>query len=144
MVLGIFKIALHLRDWHTLMWQWLKTLNDFNTLTLKKIIWKTQTLFGKVEYRFLVESAKIDKITFPYKAALSEANVKTNRMGSTKLTYHKERSFASNHFPFSKILFQFRNLVYRVDLMYQPSKCPYSYFSKALEFYIRVFFSLYL
>ena len=93
-----------------------------------------------MEYRFLVESTKIDNITFPYKTALSEANVKTNRMGSTKLTYHKERSFASNHFPFSKILFQFRNLVYRVDLMYQPPKCPYSYFSKALEFTLGCFF----
>ena len=61
-------------------------------------------------------------------------------MRSTKLTYHKERSFASNHFPFSKILFQFRNLIYRVDLMYQPPKWPYSYFFKALEFYCRVFF----
>ena len=59
-------------------------------------------------------------------------------MESIKLTYHKERSFASNNFTFSKILFQFRNLVYRVDLMYQPSKCPYLYFSKALEFYFRV------
>ena len=46
----------------------------------------------------------------------------------------------TKYFPFSKILFQFRNLVYRVDLMYQPFKCPYSYFSKALEFYFRVFF----
>ena len=101
-----------------------------------------QTLFKKLEYRFLVESTKIDNITFPYKTALSEANVKTNRMGSTKLTYHKEQSFTSNHFLFSIILFQFRNLVYRVDLMYQPLKCPYSYFSKALEFYFRVFFSL--
>ena len=101
-----------------------------------------QTLFKKLEYRFLVESTKIDNITFPYKTALSEANVKTNRMGSTKLTYHKEWSFASNHFSFSKILFQFRNLLYRVDLVYQPSKCLYSYFSKALEFYFSVFFSL--
>ena len=99
-----------------------------------------QTLFKKLEHRFLVESTKIDNITFPYKTALSEANVKTNRMGSTKLTYHKERSFPSNHFPFSIILFQFRNLVYRIDLMCQPPKCPYSYFSKALEFYFRVFF----
>ena len=64
-----------------------------------------QTLFKKLEYRFLVESTKIDNITFPYKTALSEANVKTNRMGSTKWTYHKEQSFASNYFPFSKILF---------------------------------------
>ena len=84
---------------------------------------------------FLVESTKIDSITIPYKTALSEANIKTNRMGTTKLTYHKEQSFACNNFPFLKILFQFRNLVYRVDLKYQPPKCPYSYFSKALEFF---------
>ena len=55
-----------------------------------------QTLFKTLEYRFLVESTKIDNITFPYKAALSEANVKINRMGSTEWTYHKEWSFASN------------------------------------------------
>ena len=70
----------------------------------------------KLEYRFFVESTKIDNITFPYKIALTEANVKTNRMGSTELTYHKEWSFANNHFLFSIILFQFRNLVYRVDV----------------------------
>ena len=99
-----------------------------------------QTLFKKLEYHFLVESTKIDNITFPYKTALSEANVKTNRMGSTKWTYHKEQSFVSNHFPFLEILFQFRNLIYRVDLMYQPPKFPYSFFSKALEFYFSVFF----
>ena len=46
----------------------------------------------------------------------------------------------TKYFPFSKILFQFRKLAYRVELMYQPSKCPYSYFSKALEFYLKVFF----
>ena len=90
-----------------------------------------QTPFKKLEYHFLVESTKIDNITFPYKPTLSKANVKTNRKGSTKLTYHKEQSFASNHFPFWKILFQFRNFIYRVDFMYQPPKCPYSYFSKA-------------
>ena len=43
----------------------------------------------------------------------------------------------TKYFPFLKILFQFRNLVYRVDLMYQPPKCPCSYFSKALEFYLK-------
>ena len=64
-------------------------------------------------------------------------------MGSTKLTYHKERSFASNHFPFAKILFQFRNLVYRVHLMSQPPKCPYPYSPKALEFYFRVISQIY-
>ena len=48
-----------------------------------------QTLFKKLEYRFLVESTKIGNITFPYKTALSEAIVKTNRMGSTKWIYPK-------------------------------------------------------
>ena len=48
----------------------------------------------------------------------------------------------TKYFSFSKILFQFRNLSYRVDLVYQPSKCLYSYFSKALEFYFSVFFFL--
>ena len=46
----------------------------------------------------------------------------------------------TKYFPLLKILFKFRNLVYRVDLMYQSSKCPYSYLSKALEFDLRVFF----
>ena len=49
-----------------------------------------QTLFKKLEYFFLVENTKIDHITFPYKTALSDANVKTNKMGNTKWTYHKE------------------------------------------------------
>ena len=65
--------------------------------------------FKKLEYRFLVESTKIENALFPYKTAISEANVKTNRMMSTKWTYHKERSFASKYFVFWKILFQFKD-----------------------------------
>ena len=49
---------------------------------------------------FLVDSTKIENASFPYKTAVSEANVKTNRMVITKSTYHKERSFASNYFIF--------------------------------------------
>ena len=41
------------------------------------------TFFKKLDYRFLVESAKVDNATCPYKTALSEANVKKKRMGST-------------------------------------------------------------
>ena len=63
------------------MWQSVEILNVFNTLALKQIFWKMQTLFKKSEYRFLVESTKIDNGTFPYKTFLSEATVKTNRMG---------------------------------------------------------------
>ena len=93
------------------MWQSVKVSNVFNTLTLKQIFWKTKTFFKKLEYRFWVESTKIENASFPYKSAVSEANVKTNRMVTTKWTYHKERSFASNYFTFSKILFQFKNLL---------------------------------
>ena len=50
----------------------------FGTLTF----WKKKT-FKKLEYRFLIESTKIENASFPYKAAISETNVKTNRMVST-------------------------------------------------------------
>ena len=66
--------------------------------------------FEKLEYRFLVKRIKMEKASFPYKAAISEANVKTNRMVTTKWTYHRELSFASNYFIFLKALFQFKNL----------------------------------
>ena len=61
-----------------------------------------KTFFKTLEYRFLVEGTKIKNASFPYETAISEENVKTNRMVSTKWTYHKERSFASNYFIFSK------------------------------------------
>ena len=86
-------------------------LNIFNTLTLNQIFWKTKAFFKKLEYRFLVASAKIKNTSFPYKTAISEPNVKKNRMVSTKWPYHKEQSFNSNYLIFLKILFQFKNLL---------------------------------
>ena len=71
---------------------------------------KNENLFKKMENRFLAESDRTENATFSYKTALTEAKVKTNRMGNTKWTYHKEQSFASNYLNFSKILFQFKNL----------------------------------
>ena len=70
-----------------------------------------KTFFKKLEYRFLVESPKIENAPFPYKTAISEASVETSRTVSTKWTYHKEWSFASNYFIFMKILCQFKNLL---------------------------------
>ena len=92
-VVWIFKIALRLRDWHAFMWQLLESLNVFTTLSLTLIFWKTKTFFKKQEYRFLVQSTKIKSATFPHKTAFPEDNVKTNRMGSTKWTYHKRTKF---------------------------------------------------
>ena len=51
-------------------------------------------------FSFLVERTKIEKASFPYKTAISEANVKTNRVVTTKWAYHREGSFASNYFKF--------------------------------------------
>ena len=54
---------------------------------MKQIFWKTKTFFKKLEYRLLVENTKIENALFPYKFVMSEANVKTNRMVSTKWTH---------------------------------------------------------
>ena len=90
------------------MWQSEKVSNVFNTLTLKQIFWKTKIFFKKLEYSFLVETIKIENTSSPFKTALSENNVKTKRMATTKSTYHKEWSFASIYFIFLENLFQFK------------------------------------
>ena len=86
----------------------MKVLNVFNTLTLKQIFWKTKIFLRKLEDRFLVESTKIENASFPDKTTISEANVKKNKTVTTKWTYHKERSFASNNFIFQKFYFSLR------------------------------------
>ena len=134
MLLEIFKITLGLKEQNDFMWRSMEILSDFNTLTLKQIFWKTKTFFKKLEYRFLVESTKIENASFPYKTAISEANVKTNKMVTTKWTYHKERSFASNCFIFLEILFQFKNFFERVDLLYQQIKAHICTFCKRWSF----------
>ena len=89
------------------MWQSVQIFNVFNALNLKKFFWKSKTFFKKLEYYFLVESTNIENAFIPYKTFMSETNVKTNRMVSTKWTYHKEPSFASNYF-FWKFCFSSR------------------------------------
>ena len=75
----------------------------FQYLNFETSSLKNKNLFQKTAAPFLVESIEIENKTFSYKTTLSEANVKTNRMESTKWTYHKERSFASICFIFLKI-----------------------------------------
>ena len=60
-----------------------------------------------MEYRFLVETTKIENTSFPFKTALSEASVKTNSIATTKWTYHKEWSSASIYLNFLENMFQF-------------------------------------
>ena len=83
-----FKIAPCLRDQRTFTWQSVEILNVFNNLTLKQIFWKKKTFFKKLEHRFLVESTNTENASLPYITAISEVNVKTNRMVSTKWTCH--------------------------------------------------------
>ena len=82
------------------------------------ILW-TQTFSKKLEYRILVESTEIGNVTFLYKTALSETYVKMNRMKSTKWTYHKERSFASNNFPFFKTQWKNTNIVRTFQTLFE-------------------------
>ena len=78
---------------------WNQILNVFNNLTLKK--------FSEKRKHFLKNwSTTIQSVRCPYKTALSESKVKANRMGITKWTYDKERSFASSYF-----LFQYNSLL---------------------------------
>ena len=90
-------MALRLRDRRAFMWQSVKILNVSNTLTLVQIFWKTKTFFQKPEYRFLVETTKIETTSLSFKTALSKANVKTNRMTTANWEQtNKEWSFVSN------------------------------------------------
>ena len=77
----MFKIALCFRDF-------LRNFERFQYFNFETDFPKNGNLFYILEYRFLVENTKIEKATFSYKAALSEAIVKTNRMVSTKWSYH--------------------------------------------------------
>ena len=52
---------------------------------------ENENLFQKTGVPFFVESTKIENTSFRYKTAISEANVKTSRMVSSKWTYRKER-----------------------------------------------------
>ena len=107
MVLEIFKIAPRMRHLHVFIWQSMEVLNVFNTLNFNSNFLEKKKLFQKTGYRFLVECTKIKKASFPFKTALWEANVKINKMETTKWTYHKEWSFVSNCFIFLENLFQF-------------------------------------
>ena len=61
----------------------------------------------KLEYRLLVETTNIEKASIPFKTALSEANVKTNRMATTNGPITKSRGLPVTTSFFLENLFQF-------------------------------------
>ena len=103
-------------------------LETFLYINFNSHFLENKNLFQKLEYIFLVKTIKIENASFQFKTALSESNVKRNIMATTKWTYHKELNFASNCFRFLENLYQFYNLLERVNLMYQRPKSPYLYF----------------
>ena len=58
----------------------------FQYFNFERDFLENKILFKKLEYHLLVESTKSENASFPYKTTMSEANVKTNRMVSTKWT----------------------------------------------------------
>ena len=99
------------------MQQLLQVLMVFITSTLKQFSRETKTFLKKLKCRFSVKSTKTVNATFPSKTVLLETNVKINIKGSTKQTYHKEWSFASELIFWGEILLQFNNLFQRADLI---------------------------
>ena len=67
-VLGIFKLALRLRDRHIFKFrhirQSLEIIHAFKTLTLMQVFWKTKIFLKNF---FLVESTTIESTIFQYK-----------------------------------------------------------------------------
>ena len=89
---------------------------------------------------FSFESTAIENATFPYETVLWKANVKTDRIRNTKWTYERETGFAPDYFPFWKVLFSCKSLLWVIDLMYRFPKYPYSYFSYGFHFYLWLHF----
>ena len=84
-----------------------ESLKRFQYFNFETNFLENENIFLKTGVPFLVETTKIENTSFPFKTALSEANVKTNRMATTKWAYHKEWSFASENFFFLENLLQF-------------------------------------
>ena len=72
----------------------MEVLNDSNTLTLKQIFRKKKTFFKNLEYRFLVESAKIENVSLLCKSSISGTNVRADRVMGAGWTYLREQSFS--------------------------------------------------
>ena len=68
-----------------------ENFQHFQCFNFETDFFENENFFKKLENRFLVERTKIKKAPFPYKTAVSEANVKKNRMITTEWAYHRER-----------------------------------------------------
>ena len=69
-----------------------RNFERFQYFNFKTDFLENENLFKKLEYRFSVESTKIEIASFLYKTTVSEANTMINSMVNTKWTYHIELS----------------------------------------------------
>ena len=63
------------------------SVSILNRVNFETYFLENKNLFQKTGVRLLVETNKIEKTSFTFKTALSEANVKTNSMATIKWTY---------------------------------------------------------
>ena len=80
MVLGISKTDPRLKDQQVFVW----LFERFQCFNLETNLLISANPFQNLEYCILVESADMENATFSYKTPLSEADVKTNSIGSRK------------------------------------------------------------
>ena len=65
----------------------------FQYFNFENIFWKTKNFFKNWSSVFQLKALKVLNTSLPYKTVRSEARVKTNRMVSTEVTYHKGPEF---------------------------------------------------
>ena len=84
-----------------------ESFKRFQHINFETDFMENEDLFQKSGVPFLVEATMIENTSFLFKTALSEANVKTNRVATAKWTYRKKWSFACNYLIFLENFFQF-------------------------------------
>ena len=95
---------------------------------------------GNWEYRFLVESTKLKTRHFHAKLPRQKPMLRQIEWRVQNGPITKNGVLPVTALYFLKILFQFKSLLQRVDMMCQLPKCPYLHFLQALELHLRVLF----
>ena len=86
-----------------------ESFKRFQYFNLEINFLENENLFQKTGVPFFSKTTKIENTPFPFKTALSEDNVKTNRMATAKWTYHESGIFPLTTLFFWKICSSFRN-----------------------------------
>ena len=109
---------------------------DMGDLNLNVLKWLFRILLLKLRLVFLFKLRffKIRFLVTWLKCLISKANVQTNRVWSTKWTYHKERSFASKYFIFWKCCFNLKTFYRELIWCLKDPNVHISTFCKSWSF----------